>query len=102
MFFSKTRKDKALQNSNNLPDEAKRLCHELNIETELLGKKVKELSIGQQQRVAIARALIGDPEIIIADEPTSALDFSIRDQFIKLLKDSVRKITYLSLTFCFS
>jgi putative ABC transport system ATP-binding protein len=60
------------------------LCEKLGI-SNLVTKKVTELSVGQQQRVAVARALLGGPEIILADEPTSSLDFDHREKFIKLL-----------------
>lgn len=66
--------------------EAVRLLGDLGIGDEaFIGKKVADLSVGQQQRVAVARALLGVPEIIVADEPTSALDTDLRDAFIKLL-----------------
>ncbi len=66
--------------------EALRLLGDLGIGGEaFIGKKVADLSVGQQQRVAVARALLGVPEIIVADEPTSALDTDLRDAFIKLL-----------------
>lgn len=60
------------------------LCERLGIGG-LLGKKVTELSVGQQQRVAVARALLGKPELILADEPTSALDADHREKFLNLL-----------------
>lgn len=61
-----------------------RLCSFLGI-SELLNRRVTELSVGQQQRVAAARAVIGNPKLILADEPTSALDYSHREKFIELL-----------------
>lgn len=41
---------------------------------ELLSRKPKELSVGQNQRVAIARALIREPRYCFFDEPFSNLD----------------------------
>lgn len=60
------------------------LCTRLGIVT-YLGKRVTELSIGQQQRVAVARALVGRPEVILADEPTSSLDMDHRERFLELM-----------------
>lgn len=60
------------------------LCGNLGI-SELLEKRVTELSVGQQQRVAVARALLGKPDLLLADEPTSALDSDHREKFLKLL-----------------
>ena len=83
--FSKVKKKKVLESST-LMREAHRLFLELKLDPkDLAGKKVTELSVGQQQRVATARALMGGPEIVIADEPTSALDFDTRKYFLKLL-----------------
>ncbi len=60
------------------------LCGNLGI-TDIIEKKVTELSVGQQQRVAVARALLGKPDLLLADEPTSALDADHREKFLKLL-----------------
>jgi putative ABC transport system ATP-binding protein len=65
-------------------EEVRRLGEALGI-AGLLGKKVTDLSVGQQQRVAAARALMGSPALIIADEPTSALDADARAAYLEVL-----------------
>lgn len=58
--------------------------------TNLLDKKMNELSGGQKQIVMICRAFIQNTEIIILDEPTSALDFKNQSLVLKLLKHIVK------------
>lgn len=83
--FSKARLAHVEQ-AGGVTSEARRLLTSLGLEeTELMSRRVTDLSVGQQQRVAAARALIGGPKLIIADEPTSALDADSRDRFINLL-----------------
>jgi ABC-2 type transport system ATP-binding protein len=38
------------------------------------GRRVEELSLGNQQRVQLAAALVHDPDLLILDEPFSGLD----------------------------
>lgn len=74
-----------LQQAGDLQETATALLDHLQLDTELRGRSVTTLSVGQQQRVAVARALVGKPEIILADEPTSALDTRTRNRFLELL-----------------
>ena len=82
LMFSRRRRE---QLRGAAEDEARRILERLGLNETLLGRNIKELSIGQQQRVAAARAIIGNPPLLIADEPTSALDTDTRERFIELL-----------------
>ena len=42
--------------------------------TEVINRRIGNLSKGYQQRVGMAQALVGNPEVLILDEPTVGLD----------------------------
>ena len=84
--FSKIRRERVLEHTENIADEARRLMSDLQLDTASFGaREVTSISVGQQQRVAVARALIGRPELVICDEPTSSLDADARQFFLDLL-----------------
>jgi putative ABC transport system ATP-binding protein len=51
------------------------------------GKKVYQLSGGEQQRVAIARLFLKPCDLVLADEPTGSLDAANADVVIQMLCD---------------
>lgn len=48
----------------------------LGIETDLHGKKMKELTGGEKVKVLLAQTLFGKPDILLLDEPTNHLDIA--------------------------
>lgn len=65
-------------------DKVNAVAEELGI-SNLLAKKMNELSGGQRQLVVIAQAVIQDSQVIIMDEPTSAIDYCFLDKIIRYL-----------------
>ncbi len=55
---------------------------------DLLGRKCKGFSHGQQMKVALSRALIHSPQNLILDEPTNGLDV----MSIRMLRDLLRRL----------
>jgi ATPase subunit of ABC transporter with duplicated ATPase domains len=48
----------------------------LGIETQLHGKKMRELRDNEKVKVLLAQALFGNPDILLLDEPTNHLDIT--------------------------
>lgn len=66
------------------------LMQQMELPKELLKRKPRELSGGQQKRVTIARAIGIKPKIIIFDEAVSGLDVMVRNRIMELL-DNLQK-----------
>lgn len=54
--------------------------------SDMMEKKIEQLSRGYKQRVGLAAALLGNPQILILDEPTSGLDPVEQDKIRSLIK----------------
>ena len=65
---------------------------------DLLGKKAKELSGGEQARVALARALMKNSKIVVADEPTASIDSDFRMRIFALLENMSKSRLVLVVT----
>ena len=61
------------------------VIQELNL-TDLLNKKITEISDGERQKVLISRALVQETPIVLLDEPTTHLDLENKAVLLKKLK----------------
>ncbi len=58
--------------------------------TELLDRRAKELSGGEQRRLHTAIALVGHPSVVLLDEPTVGADVQTRSQLLGVVRDLAR------------
>jgi ABC-2 type transport system ATP-binding protein len=53
-----------------------------------LGRRIHELSKGNQQKVAVIQAFMHQPDVLILDEPTSGLDPIVQREFSAIVDDA--------------
>jgi len=56
-----------------------------------LGRRIKDLSLGNRKKVAIIQALLHHPDLLILDEPTSGLDPLIQSRFYEILREEQQR-----------
>jgi len=62
--------------------------------TEVAGRRIGQLSGGEQQRVLIARALAQSAKILLLDEPTAHLDLKHQAGILSLVRDLAKTAGY--------
>lgn len=70
----------------NADRELLRIVEKMDL-SELVDKKMKDLSGGQKSKVAFARVLFENASLLLLDEPTNHLDVKTRDFIIHYLKN---------------
>ena len=63
------------------------MLKKVDLVSDYIKKKPRQLCVGELQRVAIARALSISHDLVVCDEPTSALDVSVQASVLNLLND---------------
>jgi ribose transport system ATP-binding protein len=68
-------------------DTAKKFVNDLNIVTNSILKKVKQLSGGNQQKVVIAKNLAAEPDIMILNDPNFGVDVGSKQEILALVRN---------------
>ncbi|MCX6759330.1 MAG: metal ABC transporter ATP-binding protein [Candidatus Nealsonbacteria bacterium] len=66
----------------------------------ILAKKIGDLSSGQFQRILVGWAMVGNPQVLLFDEPTTGIDISGQESIYELLEKlrKERNLTILLVT----
>ena len=78
--------------------EVEKILNRLGVDIDP-GRRMNELSVGQQQMIEIAKALMVDAQVIIMDEPTAALtqsETTVLFQVVNSLREKGVSIVYIS------
>lgn len=87
-----------LANRHITDDELKKALAGAVLSEEMLCKKVRQLSGGEQRRVSILRALLADYDILLLDEPFTGLDDRTKEQMIQFTKEQMAGKTTILVT----
>ena len=68
-----------------MKEKASQIAEKLGI-TDIMKKRIYEISGGQAQRAAVARAMIHRPKLLLADEPTGNLDSKASKDVMEMLE----------------
>lgn len=82
LFFLKHKKERA---------KAQYYFEKLNILTEGIDTRVRNLSGGNQQKVLLAKCLDSAPEVLILDEPTRGVDVGAKAEIYKIMSDLAKE-----------
>jgi branched-chain amino acid transport system ATP-binding protein len=84
-------------NSNAFPDviAAARMAAQLMGLTDLLDRKVSELSYGQKRQLEVAMPLTSRPRVLLLDEPAAGTSPDERAALIRLINELPRDVTLL-------
>ncbi len=74
------------------PLDCERSLRLAGLDPDFAGRRVDELSVGEQQRAMLGRALAQGPAVLLLDEPTSALDHASRDAVEAALAELRREL----------